>query len=110
MVCGKEYNENFAIILTEYGKKFELKNHFVALIHKEGYNIDKNKLLNIKKLVCDIKEDWNNIEKEIKKREVKTINGKTDKITGSRKGNSIWNIYYPIPKKNRIKIHFINMV
>lgn len=106
MVCGKEYNENFAIILTDHGKNNEIINHFDALIPREGFNIDKNKLLNIKKKICDIKDDCENIEEAIKKYAVKTISGKSGKPTGSRKGGSIWNIYYPISRKNNNKNSF----
>ena len=103
MVSGKDYNENFAIILDDYGINFESINHFDALRPKEGYNIDKNKLLKIKKMLCDIKEDCNNIEEEIKKKAKKTISGKTGKKTGSRKGDSIWKIYYPLTRRNQEK-------
>ena len=30
MVSGEEYNENFAILLDDYGQNLELKNHFVT--------------------------------------------------------------------------------
>ena len=106
MIYGVEYNENFAIIIADYGKKFELLNHFDALIPREGFNIDKNKLLNIKKRLCDIKEDCDNVEEEIRKCANKTISGKTGKPTGSRLGSSIWNIYYPITRKNKNKDTF----
>ena len=51
MVSGEDNNENFAIILDNYGPKYERKNHFEALYPREGYNINKNKLLEIKKNV-----------------------------------------------------------
>ena len=103
MVSGEDYDENFAIILDDYGPNYEIKNHFDALCPKEGYNIDKNKLLKIKKMLCDIKEDCNNVEEEIKKKAKKTISGKTGKKTGSRKGNSTWNIYYPFTRRKQKK-------
>ena len=103
MVSGEDYDENFAIILDDYGPNYEIKNHFDALCPKEGYNIDKNKLLKIKKMLCDIKEDCNNIEEEIKKKAKKTISGKTGKKTGSRKSNSTWNIYYPFTRRKQKK-------
>ena len=73
MVSGEDYDENFAIILDDYGPNYEIKNHFDALCPKEGYNIDKNKLLKIKKMLCDIKEDCNNVEEEIKKKKLKKL-------------------------------------
>ena len=103
MVSGEDYDENFAIILDDYGPNYEIKNHFDALCPKEGYNIDKNKLLKIKKMLCDIKEDCNNVEEEIKKKAKKTISGKTGKKTGSRKSNSTWNIYYPFTRRKQKK-------
>lgn len=54
-------------------------------------------------MLHDIKEDCNNIEEEIKNRANKTISGKTGKKTGSRKGNNIWNIYYPLTRKKTNK-------
>ena len=57
-------------------------------------------------MLCDIKDDCNNVEEEIKKRANKTISGKTGKKTGSRKGNSIWNIYYPLTRRNQKKESF----
>lgn len=51
MVSGEDNNENFAIILDNYDPKYERKNHFEALYPREGYNINKNKLLEIKKNV-----------------------------------------------------------
>ena len=103
MVSGEDNNENFAILLDDYGPIYELKNHFDVLYPKEGFNINKNKLLEIKKMLCDIKEDCNNIDEEIKKKAKKTISGKTGKKTGSRKGNSIWNIYYPLTRRKQKK-------
>ena len=83
MISGEDNNENFAIILDDYGVKDELKNHFDAIYPKEGYNINKNKLLEIKKLLCDIKDDCNNVEekkliqqlveKQVKKLEVEKV-------------------------------------
>ena len=67
MISGDDNNENFAIILDDYGVKDELKNHFDALYPKEDYNINKNKLLEIKKLLYDIKDDCNNVEEKLKK-------------------------------------------
>ena len=49
MVSGEDNNENPATTSDNYGVKDELKNHFNALYPKEGYNINKNKLLEIKK-------------------------------------------------------------
>ena len=106
MVSGEDNNENFAILLDDYGPIYELKNHFDVLYPKEGFNINKNKLLEIKKMLCDIKEDCNNIDEEIKKKAKKTISGKTGKKTGSRKGNSIWNIYYPLTRRKQKKDSF----
>ena len=51
MVSGEDNNENFSIILDNYGPKYERKNHFEALYPRESYNINKNKLLEIKKNV-----------------------------------------------------------
>ena len=36
MVSGEDYEENFAIILDDYGPNYEIKNHFDALCPKEG--------------------------------------------------------------------------
>ena len=99
-VYGKEYKENFAIMLIDYGKKNEINNHFCALIPREGHNIDKTKLLNIKKDLCDIEDDYENVEEKIKNKAVPTISAKTGKLTGSRKGESTWDIYFPITRKN----------
>ena len=52
--CGIEYDENLAIILTDYGKDKDEINHFEALIPKDGFNIDKNKLQKIRELLCDM--------------------------------------------------------
>ena len=42
--CGIEYDENFEIMLTDYGKDREENNHFEVLIPRDGFNIEKNKL------------------------------------------------------------------
>ena len=55
-------------------------------------------------MLCDIKDDCNNVEEEIKKRANTTIRGKTGKKTGSRKGDSIWNIYYPLTRRKKKKL------
>ena len=40
-------------------------------------------------------------KKKLKKRANKTISGKTGKKTGSRKGDSILNIYYPLTRRKK---------
>ena len=40
---GEIYDENFAIMLSDYGVENEIDNHFEALEPKGGYNINKNK-------------------------------------------------------------------
>ena len=47
-------------------------------------------------MLCDIKKDCNNAEED-----KKTISGKTGKKTGSKKGNSIWNIYCPFTRRKQ---------
>ena len=61
-VYGKEYPENFAILLSDYGVEGELCNHYEALEPKNNYNIDKNKLQKIKDLLCNIDPNCNNKE------------------------------------------------
>jgi len=100
---GKEYPENFALMLSDYGEKDELNNHYEALEPKDNYNIDKNKLQKIKELLCNIVPNCKNKEEEMKKLEVKVISGKTGKELKSRKGNSIWELYIPLSRKNNEK-------
>ena len=102
-VYGKEYPENFAILLSDYGVEGELCNHYEALEPKNNYNIDKNKLQKIKDLLCNIDPNCNNKDEEMKKLEVKVISGRTGKELKSRKGDSIWNLYIPLTRRNNEK-------
>ena len=76
----------FSIILTDYGKNREENNHFEALIPKNGFNKDKNKLQKIRELLCDIDPKCQNKEEEIKNKANKVISGRTGKSLMSRKG------------------------
>ena len=53
----------FSIILTDYGKDREENNHFEALIPKNGFNKDKNKLQKIRELLCDMWY-WSKVTKQ----------------------------------------------
>ena len=55
------YNKNFAIMLSDFWDKYEINNHFEALLPKDGYYLDKNKIQKIKEKLCNIKPD--NIDK-----------------------------------------------
>ena len=102
-VFGKEYPENFAILLSDYGVEGESSNHYEALEPRDKYNIDKNKLQKIKELLCNIDPNCNNKEEEMKKLEVKVISGRTGKELKSRKGDSIWNLYIPLTRRKKVK-------
>ena len=80
--------------------KNEIDNHFEALLPKGGYNINKNKLEGIKEKFCKVKHDSTNKKKEIEKCEVKVISGKTGKLVQSRKGESTWNLFTPLSRRN----------
>ena len=53
----------FSIILTDYGKDREENNHFEALIKKNDFNKDKNKLQKIRELLCDMWY-WSKVTKQ----------------------------------------------
>ena len=105
---GEIYEEKFALMLSDYGKDNDLINHFEALEHKNGYNIDKNKLQNIKEKLCNINSKSINKNEEMKKCEVEIISGKTGKKVESRKGDSIWNLYIPLSRRNNEKNSYKN--
>ena len=109
-VYGDIYGENFALMLSDYGKDYEVKNHFEALEPRNGYNIDKNKLQKIKEKLCNINSKSNNKSEEMKKCETEVISGKTGKKVESRKGDSIWNLYTPLSRRNNEKNSFNNYI
>ena len=66
-------------MLTDYGKDREENIHFKALMPRDGFNIDKNKLQKIR-LLCDIDPNCQNGEEEIKCKSNKAINGRAGKL------------------------------
>ena len=110
MVSGEDYDENLAIILDDYGQNLEIKNHFDALFPKEGYNINKNKLLKIKKMLFDIKEDCNNVEEEIKKKLKKLLVEKQVKKLEVEKVIALGIYIILSQEENKKKILIINII
>jgi len=94
-------------MLTDYGKDREENNHFEALIPKDSFNKDKNKLQKIRELLCDIDPKCQNKVEEIKNKANKVISGRKGKSLMSRKGESIWNLYIPITSRNKTKDSFL---